>query len=326
MVADPGRPSLLLTVTRRCNLRCAYCPTVKEGLPDLSPADALRALRLFEQLYGGGDCKLFGGEPMLARDAVEAVVEAAPPGVQVYLSTNGMFLDDRLFSMLERHPRTILTLSLDGEAATHDGLRRMDGAAGPSHAAILKALPRLLAYPRFVVTQTIAPSAAKVAAQNFRYLRSLGIRRFNLLPGYYLPWRPEQLAALAAAFAEIEAEFVQAWASGEYLYLRNLYTRAPTPFFNSGMVVDVDGSIHPSNLILAGTWEDLRGYTAVGSLDQPPRREALALAARQSGAQIRARLAPTVAESTDTVDALLTALCNRLYPAYFRFREHRKAA
>jgi hypothetical protein len=202
----------------------------------------------------------------------------------------------------------------------------MDGAAGPSHAAILEAMPRLLAHPRFVVTQTIAPSAAKVAAQSFRYLRSLGIRRFNILPGYYLPWRQEQLAALAAAFAEIEGEFLDAWRQGEYLYLRNLYTRAPTPFFNSGMVVDVDGTIHPSNLILAGNWEDLRGFTAVGSLDAPPRREAIALAAQQSGAQIRARLAPTVAESTDTVDALLTALCNRLYPAYFRFREQRKAA
>ena len=60
---DRWRAALILTVTRRCNLRCAYCPTVKDGVPDLSADDARRAIDLFLSRYGGGDIKLFGGEP-----------------------------------------------------------------------------------------------------------------------------------------------------------------------------------------------------------------------------------------------------------------------
>jgi len=49
---------LILTLTRACQLRCSYCPTVKEGWPSLSRGQALRALELFDTLYGGGDVKL----------------------------------------------------------------------------------------------------------------------------------------------------------------------------------------------------------------------------------------------------------------------------
>ncbi|HMR79577.1 MAG TPA: radical SAM protein, partial [Polyangiaceae bacterium] len=87
--------SLVLTVTRRCNLRCSYCPTAKDGFPTLTRAQALRALDLFVDRYGGGDIKLFGGEPLLEPDTVRAVMERAealPGGRRVYLSTNGLGL------------------------------------------------------------------------------------------------------------------------------------------------------------------------------------------------------------------------------------------
>ena len=51
------------------------------------------------------------------------------------------------------------------------------------------------------------------ARENFRFLVGLGFTRFNLLPGYYLPWRPEQLSALEEGLAGIADDFRAAWAA-----------------------------------------------------------------------------------------------------------------
>ncbi len=317
----PGRAtrwsdSLILVLTRRCDLRCAYCPTVKDGEPDLSPADALRAIDLFVSRHGGGDCKLFGGEPLLVPAAVEAVIRNAPPTVNVYLSTNGSHLSRHWIELLHAHPSVTLTVSLDGEPGDHDGLRR--GAR--TYDTVTRWLPELLRLPRFVVTQTIAPSTAARAAANFRHLRALGIRRFNLLPGYYLPWTEAQLSALHQSFDEIAAHFETAWSLGERLYLRNLFVRAPTPFYNTGFVVDSDRRIYPNNLVLAGAFDSLRAATSIGSLDAPPTPERLAEATAAAPAVLEAAVGARIMESTRLADAALTALCNRLYPAYFKMR------
>lgn len=320
--ADRWSRSLILVVTRRCNLRCAYCPTVKDGEPDLAPADVRRAIDLFVERYGGGELKLFGGEPLLVPELVREAVAYAPPSVRVWLSTNAVPLDDAMLDLLASRPDVTVTVSLDGAARDHDGLRR----GAPSHAAVVAKLPRLLRLPRFVVTQTIAPATAARALENFRHLRALGVDRFNLLPGYYLPWRPEQVRALASALDGIAAEILAAWGRGERLYLRNLFVRAPTPFYNTGFVVDSDRSIHASNLVLAGAFDGLRGRTALGTLDHPPSPAALDAAGPAAAVLIRATLPPAVIAATDEVDALLTRLCHRLYPALLARRAARGAA
>lgn len=319
---DRWEHALILVLTRRCDLRCAYCPTVKEGLPDLTAADVRRALHLFVETWGGGDAKLFGGEPLLVPHLVHEAFRCAPPSVRLWLSTNGTHLDEAVLDAVEARPDTVLTVSLDGAPGDHDGLRR--GAAS-SHAAVLPWLPRLQRIPGFTVTQTIAPSTARRAAANFRYLRSLGIRRFNLLPVYYVPWQPAQLAALEESFEEIRGELVAGWSVGERLYLRNLFVRAPTPFFNTGMVVDVDRAIHASNFILTGTFDTLRDLVAVGDLDRPPTRDALDEAGRATAARLAERLPPQVLASTHAVDAALTRLCGRLYAPYLAYRSERRA-
>ena len=303
-------------VTRRCDLRCAYCPTVKDGEPDLSADDARRAIDLFVERHGGGDLKIFGGEPLLVPDVVRAIIKHAPPSVRVFLSTNGKNLDEGWIRFLHVNPGVTLTVSMDGRAKDHDTLRRGE----PTHDRLVALLPHLLRLPRFVVTQTIAPSMARNAAVNFRYLRKLGVRRFNLLPGYYLPWKPEQLAALEENFSAIAGEFEKAWAKHDRLYLRNLFVRAPVAFYNTGFVVDSDRRIYPNNLILAGNLDHLRSRMATGTLDAPPTQEAMEAGAALSAQVLEESVGPAVMASTAAADAALTRMVNRLYPAYFARR------
>lgn len=321
--------SLVLTVTRRCNLRCSYCPTAKDGFPTLTRAQALRALDLFVDRYGGGDIKLFGGEPLLEPDTVRAVMERAEalPGVRrVYLSTNGLGLSQEWLDTIAKSGKTILTLSLDGRPEDHRRLRRALPQVADVYDHVLTLLSQLLALPRLVITQTIAPASAAAAHANFAHLMQLGFRRFNFLPGYYLPWKPQQLEALRVGFSQIAQDIVEHWRGGRYVYVRNLFTWAPTPFFNTGLVVDSDGSVHPNNLGLSAALTDLLKETEIGTLDDPPSPQALQDGARGIPALLRRALSPEVWESTQAVDQELTSFCNSLYSEFAAYRRRRRAA
>jgi hypothetical protein len=327
----PG--AMILTVTRACDLRCAYCPTAKDGWPSLTEEDAARAVDLFATRYGGGEVKIFGGEPLLVPSVVQAAFEAArhrPEITRVYLSTNGLGLDTPWLARLRGYPKGVLTVSMDGTPADHRRLRRV--APGTSEDApdaydhVVSLLPELEATPRVVVTQTIAPVTAVRAAENFEHLLGLGFWRFNLLPGYYLPWRAHQLEALRRGFDAIGEIIRGRWREDRRLYLRNLFTRAPTPFFNTGLVVDADRTIHPSNVGLSGQLDGLRGRTQVGSLDDPPTPAALAARAQETNRWLEEALPENVWHSTKQVDAELTRLCRGLYPGYLAHRARRAAA
>lgn len=324
------RGSLILTLTRECDLRCSYCPTVKDGWPSLDAAQVEAAIALFCARFGGGEVKLFGGEPLLFPELVDVALEAArrePRVRRVYLSTNGLGLSARRLEQLAEHEKLVLTVSMDGEPADHRRLRRPLKIAGDRDAYdhLRSLMPALRQLPRAVVTQTIAPATAARAARNFAHLRELGWWRFNLLPGYFLPWREEQLDDLREGLARIAGDVRRAWSAGERLYVRNLFTLAPTPFFNVGMVVDSDGTIHSSNVGLASSLSELLDSTRAGSLDDPPSPEVLARSAAALPRLLEERVPAPILESTRAVDAALSAFVRGLYPAYLRAREQRRA-
>ena len=288
---------------------------------------ALKALRSFI-LMGGGELKLFGGEPLLEADTVRAVIAQAstdPQISRVYLSTNGLGLDEAWLALVRDTPKLVLTLSLDGRPGDHRRFRRALGQTPDAYDHLMGLLPSLLRTPRLVVTMTIPPASADSVLANFQHLRGLGFHRFNLLPGYYLPWRPEQLAALRRGFDALGDEVLAAWEAGQSLYLRNLFTRAPTPFFNTGVIVDADGRVHPSNVGLSGKLDHLLERTSCGTVEDWPSPEVLATKANEINPLLESVLEPEILASTRAVDSELTALVNRLAPAWFRHRRmHRR--
>jgi hypothetical protein len=141
-----------------------------------------------------------------------------------------------------------------------------------------------------------------------------------------LPWRPEQLEALRHGFAQIADDIVEHWRNGKYVYVRNLFTYAPTPFFNTGLVVDSDGSVHPNNLGLSAALTDLLSETKLGSLEDPPSVQVLEDAARAIPALLEGALSKDVWDSTQRVDQELTRFCNGLYAEFAAYRRRRRAA
>jgi hypothetical protein len=282
-------------------------------------------VRLFARRYGGGDIKMFGGEPLLVPEVVAAAMKAAddePSIRRVYVSTNGLGLTPEWIQDFQQYPKGILTISLDGKPEDHRRYRRaVDSSIPDTYDHVVSLLPILVKTPRVVVTQTIPPASVTRAASNFAHLRSLGFWRFNLLPGYYLPWRDHQLVALREQFDLIGTEIRSAWEQGEQFYLRNLFTRAPTPFFNTGLVVDADRSIHPSNVGLSGSLDDLRTRTQVGDLDHPPTPKELADRSVEVNGMLQEVLSESIWNATQAVDSELTRLCRSLYKDFARYRE-----
>jgi GTP 3',8-cyclase len=97
-----GRPllNLRISITQRCNLRCAYCH--REG--EVQRANAQAEKMTLEEIVritktavslGIARVKLTGGEPLMRQDVVEVVREiAAIPGLRdLSMTTNGLLLD-----------------------------------------------------------------------------------------------------------------------------------------------------------------------------------------------------------------------------------------
>lgn len=164
-VRRPASPTrLVLSVTRRCNLRCSMCRTWE--LPragELSPDEIGALVAAMPRLTW---LDVTGGEPLLRRDAdaiFSAILDAAPALRVLHFPTNGWF-GDRAVALCERIRRQrpgvelIVTVSLDGPPAVHDRIRGVDGAFDRA----LDTFVRLRAVPgmdAFVGT-TLGPESA----------------------------------------------------------------------------------------------------------------------------------------------------------------------
>lgn len=323
-----GERSLILTLTRQCNLRCSYCPTAKDGWPVLSEQNIDRALEIFLSFYGEGQIKLFGGEPFLEPELIRYVLEKTRNETRikkVYVSTNGLGLNKDWIQYFKEYPKAIVTVSMDGLPEEHRRFRRKKSDnIKDSYEHVVSLLPDLLTIPRLVITQTIAPAAAKNGFSNFLHLRELGFKRFNFLPGYFLPWREEQLGYLRKNFQKIAEHIKQDWKEDKFVYVRNLFVRAPTPFFNQGLIVDCDGSIHPSNVGLSGSLEDLLHKTRIGTLANPPSLELMTEKSQEINELIQNSVSEKIWTSTLKADQELTKFCEDLFPSFLRYKKNKR--
>ncbi|HEY0936795.1 MAG TPA: GTP 3',8-cyclase MoaA [Trebonia sp.] len=93
---------LRVSLTDRCNLRCAYCmpPEGLDWLPSpelLSGDEVVRLVRIGVETLGIREVRFTGGEPLLRRDLVEiiAATAALSPRPDISLTTNGIGLERR---------------------------------------------------------------------------------------------------------------------------------------------------------------------------------------------------------------------------------------
>jgi radical SAM protein with 4Fe4S-binding SPASM domain len=127
----PGAPfQVVWDVTYACNLRCRHCyASAGQARPDeLSTAEALNLIDRLST-WGVPILAFSGGEPLVRPDILELIARAKAQGMYVALATNATLLTKEKAAELKEAGAQYLQISLDGaKAATHDGLRGIDGA------------------------------------------------------------------------------------------------------------------------------------------------------------------------------------------------------
>ncbi len=121
-------PSFLIaSITSACNLHCAGCysrcnAATVEGAPvkQLSTAEWTAVFREAESL-GVSFIMLAGGEPLLRRDVIEAA--GGMKDLLFPIFTNGTFLDEAAFALLDRCRNLIPVLSIEGDREITDSRR-----------------------------------------------------------------------------------------------------------------------------------------------------------------------------------------------------------
>ncbi|MCL2018391.1 MAG: thioether cross-link-forming SCIFF peptide maturase [Oscillospiraceae bacterium] len=138
--------AICLQVSHECNLRCGYCfaedvvsgeTSYRKGI--MSPETAKKAVDFL--IRGSRERKhleidFFGGEPLLAWDAITQAVEYAKKQGEKHekqfkftITTNGILLDDEKSDFINREMNNIV-MSLDGRRETNDRFRKCVNGKG----------------------------------------------------------------------------------------------------------------------------------------------------------------------------------------------------
>jgi hopanoid biosynthesis associated radical SAM protein HpnH len=102
-----------------CNLACLGCSVERHTgeLKDRLPVDVcLKAL----DDCGAGAVSLCGGEPTVYPELKELIDGIIARRKHIYLCTNALLLDKRVFGKIEPHKRITINVHLDGMRETHD--------------------------------------------------------------------------------------------------------------------------------------------------------------------------------------------------------------
>ena len=136
--------------TMRCNLHCRHCGSdcfASSRQPDMPLADFLHALDTIpkEKIVKGFTVVLTGGEPLLRPDIREIGLALRERGFGWGMVSNGFFYDRQMHGRLLGAGMGALTISLDGEALSHDWMRGREGSFDRAMEAIRLAAsaPRL---------------------------------------------------------------------------------------------------------------------------------------------------------------------------------------
>lgn len=131
-----GRTELVIWLTPKCNLKCAYCfqtcspatfvdPQTGRRTDERATEELIEAAADFVQRNRIDHVEFFGGEPLYYRRLFERAVDLLRtrcPDVSLGLVTNGTLINERIMSLIEQHTIAVL-LSLDGGRDGHDRLR-----------------------------------------------------------------------------------------------------------------------------------------------------------------------------------------------------------
>ncbi|HEX2497641.1 MAG: GTP 3',8-cyclase MoaA [Actinomycetes bacterium] len=217
LVDSYGRTAtdLRVSLTDRCNLRCAYCMPAEglDWLPSpslLTDAEIVRLVRVAVERLGVTEVRFTGGEPLVRRGLVGIVeqVTALRPRPQVSLTTNGIGLA-RIATGLRAAGLDRINVSLDTldrarfiELARRDRLADvMDGLAAAAAAGLTPV--KVNAVLMRGINEGEAPALLRWCLERGYELRFIEQMPLDAQHG----WRRDTMITAEEIFAALRTEF-----------------------------------------------------------------------------------------------------------------------
>jgi MoaA/NifB/PqqE/SkfB family radical SAM enzyme len=120
MLIRPEPRRIQIAVTALCNLRCIGCRYGRDFMPGAQlPWPVVRGILDDAKAIGAWDVRLYGGEPLLHPDLPKMVAHSVSLGLQTFVTTNGMLLEQKLPSLYDAGLRR-LTIGYYGTGEAYD--------------------------------------------------------------------------------------------------------------------------------------------------------------------------------------------------------------
>lgn len=240
-------------LTHDCNLRCGYCYTGAKIKAPMSREIAEAGVQLVVQLakeqgIPNVEIVFFGGEPLLEKELVFHIAKCSREwGCGLHfsykMSTNGTLLTEALMRELAQND-IFVSLSLDGQPATHDEQRPNCGGKSSYH-LVERAIPILLKYiPCANVTCVTTPASAPLLAENVDWIFNRGFRYITTTLDYSANWTPDDMKALEKSYRQLARWYEEKMRRHERFYLSSFDERIRT---------HTRPPIHPAERCVAGS-------------------------------------------------------------------------
>lgn len=245
-----NRGSLQLMITRKCQLRCKYCPILK-GECDMSIKVLHNAVNfLFTSSRKNLRLDFTGGEPLLRFDLVKEAVQYArklarekKKNISFYMVTNLIALNDEASDFLSRE-NFLLELSLDGEETSHNlfkiGKSKRINPYRLTAGQLNKVLCRKI---NNYAVMVVNAATVKYLYRNFCHVVQLGVRNIGINYALCSFWSKPQRVEFFRQLGLIKKNFGRHIAKG-ILNLGNLGMRDEPAVLNSEIMVNCDGRIY----------------------------------------------------------------------------------
>lgn len=220
------RVQLSVIFTDACNLRCSYCTTAKRPV-SISSALLERLVQVLDRSAPAAlDLNFHGGEPTLAWERVEELVERILPQrekrkLSLSICTNGTRLDTQRARFLAAHGFNA-RVSIDGLRETHTRFRRPYLAEEPylakedvnqSYDQTLSGLRALVeAGVSSAANMVVTPATVGELTENAAFLLRQGLVHLVISPVVGQPWEDAALLKLDQQLREMTL-FWERWLS-----------------------------------------------------------------------------------------------------------------
>lgn len=241
---------LVFMLTYNCNLRCKYCD-IRKRADDMSFEIVKKSIDFFtiNDLHVES-VRFFWWEPLLKKNIISEFVRGFQDNQicnRFFLTTNGILLDDTILSFL-RENNFDLNVSIDWEDITMQENRCTENWNSP-YVIIYGNAEKCIDFSW--INQVITPQKSKELYKNFLFLYDMWVRKFNFLPEYFCEWSKDSLKNLYIWFNQI-VHFVLNW---HPISIKNDWKNDASQLFLFGLVVDTNGDIYGTRLILSSVFE-----------------------------------------------------------------------